>query len=182
MRPYHGAMRWMRWGLIAISTTGLATVPTTASALVLAPPGHSGANQYVEVIPTSGGNAAPPGTVRGSGGNPSPHALMPFGQGARGDARLAKLGKDGQAAAALAASTAPVPAPAAERATPNASAAATAGGGSVASGLSHALGSSDTGGLGLLLPLLLATALLVALGIVAAGFRSRGRPAGPSGS
>jgi hypothetical protein len=168
----------MRWALIGMTVVVGFVLPVNGSALVLAPPGHAGTNQYVEVIPTSGGDAAPPGTVRGSGNsNASGSALAPFGRGAKGDARLAKLGKDGQAAAALAASTAPTPAPGKEREL-GAAAAASAGGGSVASGLSHALGSSDTGGLGLLLPLLLATAFLVALGIVLAGFRSGRRPAG----
>jgi hypothetical protein len=167
----------MRWALIGMAVTVGFVLPVNASALVLAPPGHPGTNQYVEVIPTSAGDAAPPGTVRGSGNSDaSGSALAPFGRGAKGDARLAKLGKDGQAAAALAASTAPTPAPGGTE--PNGELGAAAGGGSIASGLSHALGSSDTGGLGLLLPLLLATAFLVALGIVLAGFRSRGRPAG----
>ena len=169
-------VRWMRWALMAIVIAVGLTLAVNASARVLAPPGHAGTNQYVEVIPTSGGNAAPPGTVPGSGNaNASSKALAPFGHGSTGDTRLAKLGKEGRAAAALAAATAPTPAAGQNR---ERAAAAAAGGGSVASGLWHALSSSDAGGLGLLLPLLLTTAFLVALGLMLAAMRSRGRPAG----
>src|SRR5947209_8453800 len=98
----------MRWALLASFVTVGLTLSMDASARVLAPPGHAGTNQYVEVIPTSGGNAAPPGSVRGSGSSKAPaQALAPFGQGAKGDSGLAKLGPDGRAAAELAASTAP---------------------------------------------------------------------------
>jgi hypothetical protein len=176
-------MRWMRWALVVLAASG--ALPAAASAAVLAPPGHAGANQYFETIPTSSGQAAPPGSVRGSGTSSSSHALAAFGRGQATDAKLAKLGKPGRAAAALAASTAPAPATgaAAEAARAAAGSGASGGsGGSIGSGVWHALGSSNTGGLGLLLPLLLATALLVALGIVAASFRSRDRPAGPSSS
>lgn len=46
---------------------------------------------------------------------------------------------------------------------------------STASALANALAGSDDGGLGLVLPLLLATALIVALGIVLVGLRRRDR-------
>jgi hypothetical protein len=169
-------MRRMRWAPIITAFVATALVPGVAAGRVLAPPGHAGANQYVEVIPTSGGNAAPPGSVHGSGSpNAGPQALKALGSGPTGDTRLAKLGKDGQAAAALAASTAPAPAPAGtvslgEVTGPDAGASS---GGSASSGIAHLLSGSDTGGLGLLLPLLLATALLAALGIAVGRLRRR---------
>jgi hypothetical protein len=176
--PYDWAMRWMRWALI-VSALGLPiALPANAFALVLAPPGHAGANQYFEVIPTSAGNAAPPGSVSGSGSaQGGPQALAPFGKGRSGDTKLAKLGKDGQAAAALAASTAPSVPGATGRAGTSSLNGATSQGGSASGGVADALTGSDAGGLGLLLPLLLATALVAALGIAAA--RLRRRPASP---
>jgi hypothetical protein len=173
---YHWIVRWMRWAPIAVVITASLALSSVASALVLAPPGHAGANQYFEVIPTSAGNAAPPGSVRGSGNaSAGSQALAPFGHGSKGDAKLAKLGKDGRAAAAVVAATAPGTVPAGARA--DAYNNGTSPEGSAAHGIATALGGSDAGGLGLLLPLLLATALIVALGIVAA--RMRRRPGSP---
>jgi hypothetical protein len=198
MRAYHQAMRRMRWGLIAIVTTGLVTAAmgAAASAAVLAPPGHAGANQYFETIPTSRGNAAPPGSVHGSGNaHAGSQRLAGFGQGASTDAKLAQLGKTGQAAAALAAATAPAPASASARNTlssgrsasrgAGASGGASADGrssgtGSVASGIAHALTGSDTGGLGLALPLLLLTALLVVVGLLVTRVTRRAGSTPPS--
>jgi hypothetical protein len=164
-------MRWMRRAPMVVGFTVVLAIPTNALALVLAPPGHPGANQYVEVIPTSAGNAAPPGSVRGSGSaTAGPQALANLGHGSSGDARLAKLGKEGQAAAALAASTAPTPA----RDGSGAAGGSASQGGSVTGGIANALTGSDRGGLGILLPLLLATALIAAVGVIAA--RLAGRP------
>jgi hypothetical protein len=160
-------MRRMRCALVLIGVVASMVVPAEASALVLAPPGHAGANQYFETIPTSAGNAAPPGSVSGSG---SSQALAGLGQGRSTDARLAQLGKDGRAAAALAASTAPSHVSAA-------AAANSLAGGSISSGVAHALTGSDTGGLGIAMPLLLGTVLVAALGVVGvAVVRVRTRP------
>jgi hypothetical protein len=182
MTSYHGLMRRMRWALIAVVLAGGAGVPATAAAKgVLAPPGHAGANQYFETIPTSAGNAAPPGSVKGSGsGDPGSHTLAGFGRGAPTDASLAKQGKTGQAAAALAAATAPTPASrAAKRSILGArgSAAAGSGGGSPLHGIGDALTGSDSGGLGVLLPLLLATALVVVIALGVGRVRRRTRAA-----
>jgi len=161
-------MRWMRGAILFIAVLGVVSVPAGAAPLVLAPPGHAGTNQYFETIPTSAGNAAPPGTVSGSGSaSAGPSALSHLGHGRRGAERLAKLGKTGQAAAALAASTASAPISSPSSATPP-SVPAGSSGASIASGVAHALTGSDTGGLGIALPLLLATALVAALGILAA--------------
>lgn len=166
-------MRRMRWAPIVIAAMAALAVPAGALGAVLAPPGHAGANQYVEVIPTSRGNAAPPGTVSGSGSsNAGPQALRGLGHGQTGDARLAKLGKEGQSAAALAASTAPSPAPS-QHTSPSELAAS---GGSAPSGIAHVLGGSDSGGLGVLLPLLLATALVLTVGLGIGRLRRRTSP------
>jgi hypothetical protein len=168
----------MRWAPLVIACTVSLLVPSGALARVIAPPGHSGPSQYVEVIPSSGGNTAPPGSVRGSGSaNAGPKALSGFGQGRSTDARLAKLGTTGQAAAALAAATAPTPLTGATKSAASAAAATSAGskGASPASGISAALTSSDSGGLGILLPLLLATALIAAVGVIAGRLARRPR-------
>jgi hypothetical protein len=170
-------MRWMRGAILSVVIFGLVSIPAEASPRVLAPPGHAGAQQYFETIPTSAGNAAPPGSISGSGNaTAGPSALARLGHGRRGDTQLALLGKDGQAAAGLAASTAPSRVPTGSAPPP------TSGGpgGSIASGISHALTGSGTGGLGIALPLLLATALVAALGILAARLW-RGAPSRPNG-
>jgi hypothetical protein len=170
----------------------LAVPPSALASVVLSPPGHDGANQYSEVIPTSGGNAAPPGSVRGSGNpNGSPRALAGFGQGRGTDARLAKMGKDGQAAATLAAATAPSPVSGVTGGSANSSgssgvaggsaqhsapqATTSSPGGSAVSGIASALTGSDGGGLGLLLPLLLATVLVAVVGLTGLGLRRSAR-------
>jgi hypothetical protein len=169
LAAYHSRMRWMRGAILLVTISGLISVPAAASPLVLAPPGHAGANQYFETIPTSSGNAAPPGSVRGSGNaTASPAALSALGQGRRGDQRLARLGKNGQAAAVMAASTAPTPVAGAPGASTSPVTHGPGPAGSIASGISHVLTGSDAGGLGVALPLLLATALIAALGVLAA--------------
>jgi hypothetical protein len=176
--PYHWGVRWMRWASLVIACIVSLLAPSGALARVIAPPGHSGTSQYVEVIPSSGGNAAPPGSVKGSGSaNVGPKALSGFGQGRSTDARLVKLGTAGQAAATLAAATAPTPLSGATKAAGSAAAKKSAGsqGDSPASGISAALTSSDSGGLGILLPLLLATALIAAVGVIAGRLARRPR-------
>jgi hypothetical protein len=165
----------MRWALIWTVVAMATALPGDAFAAVLAPPGHAGAQQYFETIPTSQGDAAPPGSVGGTG-NPSASSakLAHFGQGRLGDQRLAKLGKDGQAAAGLAAASAPSAIPGVTGQDGKALAASSGAGGSTGTGVSNALTGSDAGGLGLLLPLLLATALIAALGVVIVGLRRRG--------
>jgi hypothetical protein len=163
-------MRGMRWALICGVLIASWALPAGALAGVLAPPGHAGANQYFETIPTAAGNAAPPGSVRGSGSpTPGSQALAGHADGQSTDVKLAHEGKSGQAAASLAAATA---SPLSSRSQRRAAASA-GGGGSVAGGIERALTGADTGGLGVALPLLLATFLLVAVAIVLARARPR---------
>jgi hypothetical protein len=173
-------MRRMRWAPIVVGIYLLLALPGVASAAVLAPPGHAGANQYFETIPTSAGNAAPPGSVNGSG-SANGHTPSRLGRARAGSARLSHLGTQGKAAAALAAATAPTPAPGAtsEQAR-NGSGPAnlpSAEGGSTGGALANALAGSTPGGIGVLLPLLLATAAIAAIGVAVARLRHRG--AGP---
>lgn len=184
-------MRRMRRALIAVVFAAVLAVPGQALALHLAPPGKAGADQYFETVPTSAGNAAPP-----SGGATNGHALAQLGHGRVGAARLSHLGKTGQAAAALAAATAPTPASrlaangrGATGRGANVSGANGSGAGasttisqpqakSAVSAIVDALAGSDDGGLGLALPLLLVTALIVALGLGLVALRRRDRPGG----
>jgi hypothetical protein len=122
------------------------------AAAATTPPGNSAVDQYTETYPTAQGGE---GTGPKQGGDPS-RAL-----GNQTAQQFAAEGPDGRAAANLAAATAPRagqrPAPA---------------GGSVDSGsddlpgplgaLEHTLGSSDSDGTSLLLPLILAGTLLAA--------------------
>lgn len=176
-----GLVRRTRWASLVVGFAIWMIVSTTAAVAspgVLAPPGHSGADQYFETIPTAAGNAAPPGSVpapttgSGSTGSRSVSGGQPIarlGQGQTGLSRLASLGKAGQAAAALAAATAPSLVRRAKSAVGHAP--LDSNHGSVVGGLSRAFSGSDNGGLGLLFPLLLVTALVAAAGITVGRLR-----------
>jgi hypothetical protein len=153
------------------TTAALALVgPGTAAAIIIAPPGKAGANQYFETIPSSDGNAAPPGS---SGATPAGGgSLAGLGRGRAGAAGLSKLGKDGHAAAALAAATAPghPRGGSGTNGAPGTNGATSSGGaGSLPAGrgdsspgaILDALTGSDSGGLGAILPIVMVAALLV---------------------
>lgn len=168
--------------MAAVVSAAAIAVPATASAIIIAPPGKAGANQYFETIPSSDGNAAPPGT---SGAVPlGSGSLAGLGAGRAGAAQLAKLGKTGKAAAALAAATAP----AHPRGGAGRSASATgpgsfpsAHGGSSLSAIIDALTGSDNGGLGALVPILMVLAvLLFALAVVTQRRRRAEPPSAPN--
>jgi hypothetical protein len=195
----------MRAAIVVIVSAVALVIAGPASALVLAPPGKSGASQYVEVIPTSSGNAAPPGSVPGSGTGGS---ISRLGAGTAGTRALARLGHDGQAAAALAKATAPVAAAgvvgAAAHGTtggqgsagghgsstghggtrgavasghsPNAATTSDTSGQSLPGGVTSALTSGGSGGIGVALPILLVTSLLVAIGLGIARLRRTNDP------
>src|SRR5690242_8723837 len=102
-------MRRMRWAPLIAVSLAMVCVPAQAHTTTLAPPGKSGADQYFETIPSSGGNVAPP-----AAGQSSPQgnrAISQLGRGRAGDKKLNRLGKSGQQAAAFAAVTAPTKAP-----------------------------------------------------------------------
>ena len=82
------------------------TLPAAADAKrrVIAPPGNSAVNQYVEVIPTGGGSR-PSSTLPSGGGRPgAPGVLSPAAERA-----LGRGGSDGHSVAALVSATAPGP-------------------------------------------------------------------------
>ncbi len=69
------------------------------------PPGNSGANQYVESVPTAGGDNSARNVISGDRGSslaPSTSSLAPSTQSA-----LTRAGRDGRATAAVANATAP---------------------------------------------------------------------------
>ena len=155
------------------------TVPAQAFAIVLAPPGKAGADQYFETIPTSAGNAAPP--AGGTPGTPTPGTtLATTSNGRAGERGLTKLGHDGQAAAALAAATAPpsthglTSGGSASSAAGSASAANTSGSASV--GVGDLLSGSDSGGIGLFLPLTMLLGLAGAIFVAIRRGRSHPEP------
>jgi hypothetical protein len=144
----------MRRLCIALVWGGALAFPAAAlGQRTIAPPGKSGADQYFETIPSARGNVAPP-----SGADAGPLS------GSAGERRLAHLGKDGQAASALAAATAPPGATARKR--PNGSSPGVPGGAS-STALRQVINGSDTGGLGLWMPILLAASLVIAVAFVA---------------
>src|SRR4051794_36884103 len=125
----------------------------------VAPPGNSGVDEYLETIPTAGGATKPPGSHNG-------HNLS-----AATRRQLAAQGADGQAAAALAESTAPSRAghgtgtkihqlPADEVREPS--------GSGIPAAIAKAVEGSGSGGMGIWLPILLiASALAIGAAAVA---------------
>lgn len=152
-RNYDRAMR-MRRPVLAVLLAVLVAAPA-AAAKNYAPPGKAGSSQYAEVIPSSGGNVSTPAL---GGGNPTAAQISKLGAGIKGVHRLKKLGSEGAAAANFAQATAPgTTAP--SSAAPQRPTVLTAAGGSAWNGLSRLLGGSDSGGIGIFLPLLLAFGL-----------------------
>ena len=149
---------------VAIATLAL---PQAALAQRVVPPGNSAATQYTEAFPTANGN-----TVRKHRAPTPANAL-----GAGNARRLEAKGPEGREAASVAAETAPVPAPSAsvpasppgqpQTAHPTSSRPTSSHSESLPDGSSglgrvvaEATGSSDSGDLGILLPLLILAAVL----------------------
>jgi hypothetical protein len=163
-------MRWKRRALIFTLFSVSLALPGQALATTIAPPGKAGADQYFETLPSSGGSVAPPsGTNSGRGS----HATTSVGRSRAGVARLAHLGTEGAVAAGLATATAPAAAAGSARL---GHAQTNGAGGSTAGALADVLTGSDSGGLGLILPLLLATAVIATLGLAAGRLRRGGGP------
>lgn len=167
----------------------------------IAPPGHAGSAQYYETVPTSCGNASPPSAGGSGSGSGSGAGITHLGHGRAGLHALTHLGTNGQAAASLAAATAPPVSGSPGRGggvnsrssgsgsgsgNPGATGSLGVGKSNGASGLpwtgsaSGALGSALTGsggGLGVVLPILMGLGLIAALG---AGVLRARRSGGPS--
>jgi hypothetical protein len=149
---------------LAVAIAALA-LPPTALAQRVVPPGNSAVTQYTETIPSAGGSVA-----RKHGRQPSPAKVL----GNRNARRLQARGPEGREAAAVAAATAPVPAASTSLPETSPGQPQTGPGTSPSphsdplpdgsSGLSRvigeATGSSDSGDLGILLPLLILAAVL----------------------
>jgi hypothetical protein len=169
-------MRWMRRAPILLLCAAWLALPAQALAISIAPPGKAGADQYFETLPSSGGNVAPPaGNGNGNSGSGS-NALTHLGQGRAGASTLAHLGTAGAAAAGLAEATAPTPARSGHHGSAAGASTVSAPAGSTAGAFAHVLTGSDSGGLGVLLPLLLATGVIAAIGLAAARLRRGGGP------
>jgi hypothetical protein len=163
-----GALRLAAFSVVAI----LVATASPAAQAERVPPGLSGADQYVETLPAVTGNE--PTSGGGGGGAKGPPQTLSRAEteqalGHSDAARLNALGPDGQAAARLAAAKVP-PASAAD------TGAGSGGGGS--SGLGQVIGqltgASDSGGVGLLQPLLIAVTAIAATAF-ALGRRRTGR-------
>jgi len=137
-------------------------LPSVAAAERLVPPGNSAVTQYTETFPTAGGKARIRHRVK-----QQPGKVL----GPRNAHRLEAAGPQGRAVAETAAATAPVPVPksSAEGAAASAEGAAAGRGGHLqgpegSSGLdkvvAEATGSSDSGELGLFLPILILCAIV----------------------
>jgi hypothetical protein len=150
-------------------------LPASALAVTCAPPGNSGIDQYFETIPGASCNQAPPGS--GPAGSPGAVQLTP---GQR--RQLASLGPAGRAVAQFVAATAPAiegtgprssegtgppsPQTGGKRAAPILIAAAppaTTGESPIMGMLKPIVSGSAPGGVGILLPIFLAAALLLAV-------------------
>jgi len=135
---------------LALPASALATSPGSS----IAPPGNSGVSQYREDVPTAKGNrpssAFVPGGTSGSG--PSSGALSSSTVRA-----LDKQGSAGRKAAALAEATAPSIAGPSKN---SGSASQDPGSSPVTSVVKALTGSSSSGGLGPLLPIILIGSLL----------------------
>lgn len=183
-RAYHRVMRMRRIFLAAVAVAYLASTPAALAgkATTYAPPGKAGSSEYSEVVPASGGNVAPPSS---GGGNKTAAQINALGSGKTGVQKVAKLGKAGAAAAVFAQATAPVASThglgsttsgSGGTGTHHASVLVVSSGGSGLSAIGHLFDGSDAGGLGLLLPLLLAFGLGAAVTVSLQRVRRGRRP------
>lgn len=142
--------------MVAVATVATATFPAaaTAAAPAAAPPGNSAVNQYTETFPTAEG---PRETNSLQTARPrSPRRAL----GAPKARRLQASGADGRRLAALAAATAP------RRAAGRSAAGGqgqTRGGSAGAAVAGQALGTSSSGRLGLVLPLIIVASVVWAV-------------------
>jgi hypothetical protein len=149
-------MRALRQIVGLAAAIGVVALPAVATARPqhVVPPGNSAVIQYTETFPTAGGDARPHHRA-----DRSPADVL----GPRKAHKLASEGTDGQAVAVVAAETAP-PSVVAPTGKPKAAVGRPVPPGTGESGIARviaeATGSSDSGKMGLLLPLLIVCALL----------------------
>jgi hypothetical protein len=164
LRTYHPGMRAFRPAVALVVTGALAVLPAAADAVYYAPAGKAGANEYVETLPASGGNVAPP-----AGGTSSGSTLTQSSAAKAAKRKLKRLGSDGKAAVQFADATAPKPLlPPHQQ-----SGTALSPGGSALTGFLHVIGGSDSGGIGAFMPLLLAFGLGAAVAFSVVRVRRR---------
>jgi hypothetical protein len=137
----------IKFGLAA--TAAILACPSVAAAQQVLPPGNSAVNQYTESVPTAKGNAKVKHRA-----DRRPAKVI----GSRNAHRLEAAGPQGQATAEVAAATAP--ARTVDKAAPSRNRGqGPAGSSGLRKVIAEATGSSDSGELGLLLPLLILCAL-----------------------
>ncbi|HXS47375.1 MAG TPA: hypothetical protein VN756_07920 [Solirubrobacterales bacterium] len=166
-----------------------AAVPSSAAAAAYVPPGNSAATQYTEALPTAGGPKATDKSKQGQ--KRSPNMVL----GAHNTEKLDAHGPQGHAAAEVAAETAPSATAAQTAAKPEASGSTghndskgsnsnagypappqdSSGSSGFGEVVSQATGSSSSGQLGLLLPLLIIGVVALSIAYL---LRQRKRPAG----
>jgi hypothetical protein len=155
--------------ILALAAALLCLSPAAARADRV-PPGVSGAGQYTESLPGPGGEEAT--RDLGDRGKRQPAHVL----GGKNAAELESLGPEGEAAAKLAAATAPEAGGAGGRGAGGGHGAGGNGGGRLDAGaaagassgagqvVGQIAGTSGSGGMGVLLPLLIAAAILAAAG------------------
>lgn len=164
---YAVAMRLMRVSLVLVLAALVDCGPALAGGKVYAPPGKAGTSEYSEIVPSAGGNVRPPAD---GGGNATGAQISKLGAGAAGVRKLTKLGKNGAAAAKFAEQTAPAVQPAKRRrpatgAGNRVTPVLRATNASAVTAVTRLVGGSDSGGIGLALPLLLAFSLGAAVAV-----------------
>ena len=149
----------MRSAVIALLASLVLPASALATTRTIAPPGNSGVSQYQEDVPTAKGNR-PSNTIVPGGGKHGPGSSS----GALSSSTLRALDKQGSAgrrAAALAEATGPSATGSSEGRSTNSNAGNQDSGSSPVTSVVRALtGSSSSGGLGPLLPIILVASLL----------------------
>ena len=158
--------------LIAPITAVLAALvvaaPAAAQDEVIAPPGNSGVEEYLEVVPGAGGDKPASGDKSGNASAPTPAEAL----GADNAKALEGMGADGKAAAAAAAAGSPTDRKTAREREKRKVLGDSATGESIATqtsgdrvtSVARALG-GDGGGMGVLFPILLGLTLSLALAL-----------------
>jgi hypothetical protein len=151
--------------------------PAVAQDEVYAPPGNSGIEEYLEVVPGAGGDQPAGADNGGTAAAPTPAAAL----GADNAQKLEALGPDGEAAAAAAAAGSPTDRKTArqrQKSEPlggaaNSESIAAQSSGDRATSVARALG-GDGGGMGVVFPIVLVLTVGLALTLVVARKLRRG--------